>query len=112
MNNWTKTFVRGWILWWLLLVPRIIGELRLLWMINSGDLAGAKKALHGVDICVNATALRGSPYETVSSHCGRVQTTWWAKGIIWITDRVDQPGHCVGANKKEQPILDMIESMK
>src|SRR6478672_5313217 len=101
--------LRGMILYLLLLVPRIAGELRFFWMLFSGDEAGGKRALRGMDMAANASALAGNPFETVSSHCGRVKTTWWARGIIWITDRVDRPGHCVGSAEKEAPLLALIE---
>lgn len=110
MKAWGKTMFRGLVLWLLLLVPRLAGEIRFFWMLLLGDEVAAKRALRGMDMSGNASALAGNPFETISSHCGRVQTTWWARGVIWITDRVDQPGHCVGSNLQEQPLLDLIDA--
>lgn len=110
--KWYKTLFRGIILLFLLALPLIFGFFNFLWMLVTNQHEAAKRVLRAYDMAANASALKGNPFETMSSHCGRVQTTWWAKGIIWITDRVDQPGHCVGSNVKEQPILDMIESMR
>lgn len=101
--------VRGLILLALLFPCLVLGLLRLLYMLASGDEASARRALRALDMAANANALAGSPFETMSSHCGRVQTTWWARGVIWITDRVDRPGHCVGAAAHERPLLQLIE---
>jgi len=99
-------------LWTLLFVPRVVGELRFFWMLVVGDAEAAKRALRAYDMSANASALAGNPFETMSSHSGRVRNTWWARGVIWITDMVDHPGHCVGANAKEQPLLDLIENYR
>lgn len=101
--------LRGLILLALLLPCLLLGLLRFLWMLVAGDEVAGKRALRGLDMAANASVLAGSPFETISSHCGRVQTTWWARGVIWITDRVDRPGHCVGAAAKEQPLLELID---
>ncbi len=101
--------LRGLTLLALLSPVLLIGLARFLWMLAAGDADAGKRALRAYDMAANASALAGNPFETLSSHCGRVRSTWWARGIIWITDRVDQPGHCVGANAKEQPLLDLID---
>jgi hypothetical protein len=108
----TTLITRGLILWALLFVPRLAGEFRFFWMLVTGDSDAAKRALRAYDMAANASALAGNPFETMSSHCGRVRTTWWARGVIWITDHVDRPGHCVGANAKEQPLMDLIETYR
>lgn len=105
-----KLILRGLVLLALLLPCLLLGLFRFLWMLVVGDEVAGKRALRGLDMSANASALAGNPFETMSSHCGRVQSTWWAKGVIWITDRVDRPGHCVGANAEEQPLLDLIET--
>ncbi len=96
-----------------LLVPLLVmGLFRFFWMLALGDEPAGKRALRGLDMAANASALAGNPFETVSSHCGRVQTTWWARGVIWITDRVDRPGHCVGAASYEAPLLQVIDDFQ
>ncbi len=111
MTNWWKTFCRGWIMLALFIIPAVAGLVRLVWMICSGDLEGAKRGLTGLDMAINATALRGNPFETISSHCGRIKTTWWACGIIWITDWLEKD-HCTGAAAKEAPLLELIAKHK
>lgn len=108
----SKIIFRGLVLLCLLLPCLWAGFFRFLWMLATGDADAGKRALRAYDMAANASALAGNPFETMSSHCGRVRTTWWARGIIWITDKVDQPGHCVGANAKEQPMLDLIDKHK
>lgn len=105
-----KLIWRGLILFALLLPVLVFGLFRFLWMLASGDHDAAKRALRGYDMAANASALAGNPFETVSSHCGRVKTTWWARGCIWITDAVDQPGHCEGAAAKEAQLLELIKN--
>ena len=31
----------------------------------------------------------------------------WARAVIWFTDRL-QKGHCQRANKREQPVVDLM----
>lgn len=107
-----KIIFRGLVLLCLLAPCLIAGLFRFFWMLLAGDVAAAKGALRAYDMAANASALAGNPFETMSSHCGRVKTTWWARGVIWITDRVDQPGHCIGSNANEQPLLDLIANHK
>lgn len=105
--NWFKTFFRGWVMLLLFFIPALAAACRLLWMICSGDMEGGKRALRGVDMAINACALRGNPFETVSSNCGRNPTAWWARVVIWITDRIEA-GHCAGAAVQEAPLLKLI----
>jgi hypothetical protein len=104
--------LRGLILFLLLFPLLLVGLVRFFIMLVLGDEAAGKRALRGLDMAANATALDGDPFETVSSHCGRIKTTWWARGVIWITDRVDQPGHCAGAAEYEAPLLKLIHEFK
>lgn len=107
-----QLILRGLILLGLLLPLLLVGLIRFFWMLLIGDEVAGKRALRGMDMAANASALAGDPFETVSSHCGRVKTTWWARGVIWITDRVDQPGHCAGAAEHEAPLLELIRQFK
>jgi hypothetical protein len=108
----SKLIGRGLALLCLLLPCLLVGLVRFFWMLATGDEVSGKRALRGLDMAANASALAGNPFETMSSHCGRVQSTWWARGIIWVTDKVDQPGHCLGANLQERPLLDLIEAYR
>jgi hypothetical protein len=104
--------LRGLILLALLLPLLAAGLVRFAWMLITGDELAGKRALRGLDMAANACALAGNPFETVSSHCGRIQSTWWAKAIIWITDHVDKPGHCVGSAVHEAGLLLLIDNYK
>jgi hypothetical protein len=56
---------------------------------------------------VNASVFDGYAWESVSSHAWRARDRRWARGVIWLTDRF-QPGHCQRANKREQPLVDLM----
>ena len=63
--------------------------------------------MRALDHFVNATLFNGYAWESVSSHAWRAREQRWARGVIWLTDRF-QPGHCQRANKREQPIVDLM----
>jgi hypothetical protein len=43
----------------------------------------------------------------VSSHAWRERDKRWARCIIWMTDHFQQD-HCRRANKREQPVVDLV----
>jgi hypothetical protein len=64
----------------------------------------------------NAGLFGGSPYESISSHVGREIRTadrapWWALALDALLDLI-QAGHCEEANRREQPIVDAIQSAR
>ncbi len=64
--------------------------------------------MRALDHFVNAAVFNGHAWESISSHAWRVKDTHrWARLVIWLTDKF-QPNHCQRANKREQPILDLV----
>ena len=49
----------------------------------------------------------GYACESLSSHAWRERDKKWAKIVIKITDKF-QKNHCERANKREQPVVDLI----
>lgn len=101
--------VGGIILFMLFLVPTILAfvltPFGILW-----NPVRMKEAVRAIDEFNNAFWLNGFGRESVSSHCGRVQSTWWARFVIRLTDAL-QKGHCKEANKNEQPVVDFINNL-
>lgn len=101
----------GYILWALLVAPFLLVAaavpVALLWAREDG----LERVIRSMTMAVNAGIFDGSPYESTSSHAWRERDKAWAKAIIYITD-LFQHGHCEGANKIEQPIIDMLEGKK
>lgn len=64
--------------------------------------------MRALDHFVNAAVLNGYAWESVSSHAWRErENKRWARWVIRITDRF-QKDHCMRANKREQPVVDLI----
>ena len=75
-----------------------------------GLFISVPRVRHGVramDHFVNATLFNGYAWESLSSHAWRDRHKWWAKIVIKITDAF-QKNHCERANKREQPIVDLM----
>lgn len=91
------------------IVPMAIAGYLLLVLIGlTGSTARGRAGVRALDHFVNATLFNGYAWESVSSHAWRVrEEKRWARGVIWLTDRF-QPGHCRRANKREQPIVDLM----
>jgi len=72
----------------------------------------ARAGVRALDHFVNAAVFNGNAWESVSSHAWRVKDKHrWARMVIWITNKF-QPNHCKRANKREQPILDLVMSKR
>lgn len=67
--------------------------------------AGARGAYH----FINASIFNGNAWETVASHAWRMREKRWAKLFIWLTNHFQQD-HCFRANKRGQPIVDLVTS--
>ncbi|MEW5838785.1 MAG: hypothetical protein AB1717_08130 [Pseudomonadota bacterium] len=80
-------------------------------IVISGFTGRNERARHGVramDHFVNASVFNGYAWESVSSHAWRErENKRWARMVIWLTDRL-QKGHCMRANRREQPVIDLI----
>lgn len=92
------------------LVPlAVIGYIYIAIVGTFGDPTRARQGVRALDHFVNATIFNGYAWESVSSHAWRVRHKRWAKIVIFITDKF-QKNHCQRANKREQPIIDLMLS--
>lgn len=81
-----------------------------LFIVIVGLFISIKRVRQGVramDHFVNATLFDGYAWESLSSHAWRDRHKKWAKVVIKITDFF-QKDHCKRANKREQPIIDLM----
>ncbi len=76
-----------------------------------GNVARVRQGVRALDHFVNATLFNGYAWESLSSHAWRERDKKWAKIVIKITDKF-QKNHCERANKREQPIVDLIIKKK
>ena len=91
-----------------LVVPlALLGYLMLVWVGFFGRSARGRAGVRALDHFVNATVFNGHAWESVSSHAWRDRHCRWARGVIWLTDHF-QKGHCQRANRREQPVLDLV----
>lgn len=67
----------------------------------------ARQGVRALDHFVNATLFNGYAWESVSSHAWRERDKSWAKIVIKILDFF-QENHCQRANKREQPVIDLV----
>lgn len=91
------------------LVPlALIGYLMLLIVGFFGPVARGRAGVRALDHFVNATVFNGYSWESVSSHAWRErENKFWARIVIMITD-LFQENHCQRANKREQPVVDLV----
>ena len=76
-----------------------------------GNVARVRQGVRALDHFVNATLFNGYAWESLSSHAWRERDKKWAKIVIKITDKL-QKNHCERANKREQPVVDLIIKKK
>lgn len=92
------------------MVPLALAGYLLLVLVGFfGRTARGRAGVRALDHFVNATIFDGYAWESVSSHAWRAQDRRWARSVIWLTDRF-QPGHCQRANKREQPLVDLMRA--
>ena len=90
------------------MVPMALAGYLLLIVVGFvGRTARGRAGVRALDHFVNATLLDGYAWESVSSHAWRAREKRWARCVIWLTDHF-QPGHCQRANKREQPVVDLV----
>lgn len=90
------------------MVPLALAGYLLLVLVGFfGRTARGRAGVRALDHFVNASIFDGYAWESVSSHAWRARDRRWARGVIWLTDRF-QPGHCQRANKREQPLVDLM----
>ena len=85
----------------------VVGYLLLVVIGFTGPNARGRAGVRALDHFVNATVFNGYAWESVSSHAWRDRHQRWARSVIWITNRF-QPDHCRRANKREQPVVDLV----
>ncbi|WP_374520552.1 hypothetical protein [Hydrogenophaga sp.] len=90
----------------------VLGYLLLVWIGVFGPNARGRAGVRALDHFVNATVFNGYAWESISSHAWRVREhKRWARFVIRVTDRF-QKDHCMRANKREQPVVDLIVKAK
>lgn len=102
-----KERLAGFVLMTAVVPMAILGYLILVWVGFFGPNARGRAGVRALDHFVNATVFNGHAWESVSSHAWRARHKRWAKVIIRITD-VFQKNHCQRANKREQPLVDLV----
>jgi hypothetical protein len=85
----------------------ILGYLILLIVGVTGPNERGRAGVRALDHFVNASVFNGYAWESLSSHAWREREKRWARVIIWVTDRF-QKDHCRRANKREQPVVDLV----
>ena len=109
LNLRLKEKLAGTILLCALIPLAVIGYVYIAIVGTFGDPTRARQGVRALDHFVNATIFNGYAWESVSSHAWRVRHKRWAKIVIFITDKF-QKNHCQRANKREQPIIDLMLS--
>jgi len=91
------------------LVPMALAGYLLLILVGlAGSTQRGRAGVRALDHFVNATLFNGMAWESLSSHAWRVRDRRrWARWLIRLTDSW-QPGHCRKANKREQPVVDLV----
>jgi hypothetical protein len=102
-----KERVAGFILMTVIVPLAVLGYMLLVYVGFFGRTERGRAGVRALDHFVNATVFNGYAWESVSSHAWRERHRGWAKAVIWITDRF-QPDHCRRANKREQPLIDLV----
>lgn len=86
----------------------VLGYLILWWVGLFGKVDRGRAGVRALDHFVNASVLNGYAWESVSSHAWREREhKRWARLVIKVTDWF-QLDHCKRANKREQPVVDLI----
>lgn len=90
-----------------LLPLAVLGYLILTWVVFFGSTARGRHGVRALDHFVNAAVFDGLAWESLSSHAWRERERPWAKLVIRVTDLL-QKDHCRRANKREQPVVDLV----
>ncbi len=99
--------IAGFLLMTVLVPCALAGYVLIVTIGFSGHAPRARAGVRALDHFVNASLFNGYAWESLSSHAWRERERRWARAIIWITDRF-QRDHCRRANKREQPIVDLM----
>jgi len=86
----------------------VLGYLLIVVVGTFGNVARVRQGVRALDHFVNATIFNGYAWESISSHAWRERhNKKWARFVVWLTDKF-QKDHCRRANKREQPIIDLM----
>lgn len=102
-----KERVAGFLLMSVVVPLAVLGYLLLVIVGFTGPNARGRAGVRALDHFVNATVFNGYAWESVSSHAWRERHRRWARVVIWATDHF-QKDHCKRANKREQPVVDLV----
>lgn len=104
-----KERLAGFVLLCVLVPLALLGYALLVVVGTVGPVRRCRAGVRALDHFVNATLLDGYAWESVSSHAWRARDRRWARVVIRVTDWF-QPGHCERANRREQPLVDLVVS--
>lgn len=91
-----------------MIVPlAILGYLIIVIVGLFGPRRRVRAGVRALDHFVNASVFNGHAWESLSSHAWRARDKFWARCVIGITE-IFQEGHCRRANKREQPVVDLV----
>lgn len=102
-----KERLAGFVLMTVIVPMAVLGYLILVLVGCCGPAGRGRSGVRALDHFVNATVFNGYAWESVSSHAWREREKRWARVVIWLTDKF-QPDHCRRANKREQPVVDLV----
>jgi hypothetical protein len=102
-----KERLAGFVLMTVIVPLAVAGYLLLVWVGFVGRTERGRAGVRALDHFVNATLFNGYAWESVSSHAWRMRHRRWARVVIWITDHF-QKNHCERANRREQPVVDLV----
>lgn len=103
-----KERLAGFVLMCAVVPMAVAGYLLLVWVGMFGPNSRGRAGVRALDHFVNATIFNGYAWESISSHAWRERDNKrWARAVIWLTDKF-QKNHCQRANKREQPVIDLI----
>ncbi len=98
-----KERIAGFALMCVMVPLAVLGYLVLWWVGLCGQAERGRAGVRALDHFVNATVFNGYAWESVSSHAWREREKRWARAVILF-----QSGHCQRANKREQPVIDLV----
>ena len=106
-RNTFKERSAGFLLLCAILPLALLGYLLIVFHGLFGRTARVRSAVRALDHFVNASVFDGHAWESLSSHAWRERNRPWAKAVVRLLDCFQQD-HCHRANKREQPVVDMI----
>jgi len=103
-----KEKLAGFVLMCAIVPMAVAGYILICWVGLFGRAERGRAGVRALDHFVNATLFNGYAWESISSHAWRKrETKHWARIVIKVTDWFQQD-HCKRANKREQPVVDLV----